>query len=121
MQPAGLALHNSLRARHGAAPLSWDDSLAGAAQQWAEGCVMQHSNGGWGENLAMGYSSPDGSVQVCGCLASPQGDGTSTHVPCLDMLTKRVCTVDLLTASSKWSKSPKSMAWPVCSALLSSP
>jgi hypothetical protein len=65
---AVLALHNSLRAKHGATPLSWSASLAAGSQDWANGCVMQHSNGGhssgYGENLAMGYPDPTAAVQV---------------------------------------------------------
>ena len=59
-----LNLHNTLRARHGASPLSWDASLASAAQEWANRCVFQHSGGG-GENLAQYFSTPVQAVQVC--------------------------------------------------------
>lgn len=57
-----LALHNALRARHGASPLSWSASLAAASQDWANRCVFQHSGGG--ENLAQYFSSPTQAVQV---------------------------------------------------------
>ena len=61
---AVLDLHNALRARHGAGPLTWSPELASGAQGWAEGCVMEHSGGdSWGENLAMGYAPTD-AVQV---------------------------------------------------------
>ena len=43
-----LTLHNNLRATHGANPLSWDNNLASKAQQWANGCVFQHSGGSLG-------------------------------------------------------------------------
>ena len=43
-----LSAHNSIRAEHGAAPLSWSDQLAGKAQQWANGCVFRHSGGSLG-------------------------------------------------------------------------
>jgi hypothetical protein len=66
-----LALHNSLRAKHGVAPLTWSDSIAAGAQSWANGCVMQHSNSGYGENLAMGYNSPAEAVQVRPCMRGP--------------------------------------------------
>lgn len=49
--------HNTERAAHGAAPLTWSDDLASAAQSWANGCVFQHSGGSlgpYGENLAAG-------------------------------------------------------------------
>ncbi|KZT30346.1 PR-1-like protein [Neolentinus lepideus HHB14362 ss-1] len=52
-----LSAHNSVRAQHGASPLSWSDNLASKAQQWANGCVFQHSGGSlgpFGENLAAG-------------------------------------------------------------------
>ena len=40
-----LSAHNSVRARHGASPLTWSNTLAAAAQKWSNGCVFQHS--GW--------------------------------------------------------------------------
>eukprot|EP00877_Chromochloris_zofingiensis_P015156 jgi/Chrzof1/9895/Cz04g19290.t1 len=52
---AVLDQHNSYRAKHQVAPLAWSNSLAARAQNWANGCVFQHS--GSGENLAMGHAS----------------------------------------------------------------
>ncbi|KAK0481902.1 CAP domain-containing protein [Armillaria novae-zelandiae] len=52
--------HNTFRAQHGAADLTWSDELAGKAQQWANGCVFKHSGGSlgsFGENLAAGTGS----------------------------------------------------------------
>ncbi|KAK0246060.1 CAP domain-containing protein [Armillaria nabsnona] len=52
--------HNTVRAQHGAADLTWSDELAGKAQQWANGCVFKHSGGSlgsFGENLAAGTGS----------------------------------------------------------------
>ncbi|KAA1468657.1 PR-1-like protein [Dentipellis sp. KUC8613] len=52
-----LSGHNSFRAQHGAAALTWSDELASKAQQWANGCVFKHSGGSlgpFGENLAAG-------------------------------------------------------------------
>ncbi|EPQ60852.1 PR-1-like protein [Gloeophyllum trabeum ATCC 11539] len=52
-----LSTHNSVRAQHGASPLTWSDDLAGKAQQWANGCDFKHSGGSlgpFGENLAAG-------------------------------------------------------------------
>lgn len=43
-----LSAHNVVRAQHGANPLSWSDDLAAKAQQWANGCVFQHSGGSLG-------------------------------------------------------------------------
>jgi uncharacterized protein YkwD len=45
---AYLSGHNSVRAQHGAAALTWSDDLAGKAQQWANGCKFQHSGGSLG-------------------------------------------------------------------------
>ena len=47
--------HNTFRALHGAAALSWNDTLAAGAQEWADKCVFKHGEGalnGWGENLS---------------------------------------------------------------------
>ncbi|KAJ8083589.1 hypothetical protein PM082_009464 [Marasmius tenuissimus] len=52
-----LKAHNDFRAKHGAAALTWSDTLASAAQTWANKCVFQHSGGAvgpYGENLAAG-------------------------------------------------------------------
>ncbi|GLB36328.1 putative protein with SCP / Tpx-1 / Ag5 / PR-1 / Sc7 family of extracellular domains [Lyophyllum shimeji] len=57
---AYLSAHNTVRANHGAAPLTWSDDLASKAQEWADGCVFQHSGGKFGrlgENLAAGTGS----------------------------------------------------------------
>jgi len=54
-----LTAHNTVRAQHGAVDLTWSDDLATAAQNWASGCVFQHSGGSlgaFGENLAAGSS-----------------------------------------------------------------
>jgi len=55
-----LSAHNSVRAQHGAAALTWNNTLADAAQQWADGCKFVHSGGSlgpYGENLAAGTGS----------------------------------------------------------------
>ena len=49
--------HNQLRAKHCAPPLRWSASVAASAQKWANqlrdrGCVLGHSGGQYGENLA---------------------------------------------------------------------
>ncbi|KIJ68256.1 hypothetical protein HYDPIDRAFT_24553 [Hydnomerulius pinastri MD-312] len=52
-----LDTHNNERAQYDAAALVWNDTLANAAQQWANGCVFEHSGGSlgpYGENLAAG-------------------------------------------------------------------
>ncbi|TCD63996.1 hypothetical protein EIP91_004698 [Steccherinum ochraceum] len=60
---AYLSAHNTVRAQHGAAALTWSDNLASKAQQWANGCVFQHSGGTlgpFGENLAAGTGTSYG-------------------------------------------------------------
>jgi uncharacterized protein YkwD len=49
--------HNKYRAAHGAAPLSWSSELASYAASHTTDCVMHHSGGPYGENLAFGYGS----------------------------------------------------------------
>ncbi|ESK98377.1 hypothetical protein Moror_127 [Moniliophthora roreri MCA 2997] len=54
-----LEAHNSVRAQHGAQPLTWSDEAASKAQQWANNCKFEHSGGSlgsFGENLAAGTS-----------------------------------------------------------------
>lgn len=51
--------HNEARALHGAEPLQWSADLASKAQQWANECRFEHSNGAlssdpYGENIAAG-------------------------------------------------------------------
>jgi uncharacterized protein YkwD len=65
-----LAAHNRVRAKHCAAPLAWSPELAKVAQKWADhlraaGCVFEHSQTDYGENLAAGSDGaldPDGVV-----------------------------------------------------------
>jgi uncharacterized protein YkwD len=40
-----LSAHNTVRARHGAVALKWNNNLAAAAQKWADKCVFKHSGG----------------------------------------------------------------------------
>jgi len=54
---AFLHSQNTVRARHGASPLSWENLLASKAEQWAAHCQFKHSGGTlgpFGENLAAG-------------------------------------------------------------------
>jgi uncharacterized protein YkwD len=56
-----LEAHNHYRAKHCAPALQWSDELAASAQAWADalarrGCVLDHSHGKYGENLASGTS-----------------------------------------------------------------
>ncbi|KAJ7630658.1 CAP domain-containing protein [Roridomyces roridus] len=61
-----LAAHNSVRAQHGASPVTWSDAAAAKAQEWADKCTNTHSGGTLGplgENLAAGtgdFSIEDG-------------------------------------------------------------
>jgi len=62
---AYLDAHNTLRANHNAAALTWSDMLATAAQTWADKCVFNHSDGSlgpYGENLAAGSDLGIGSA-----------------------------------------------------------
>ncbi|KAG7879809.1 hypothetical protein KL905_001303 [Ogataea polymorpha] len=60
-QEAILKEHNDKRALHGVDALTWDDTLAQYAQNYADqySCsgVLTHSGGKYGENLALGYST----------------------------------------------------------------
>jgi len=74
-----LSTHNSFRAKHGAAPLEWDNQLAGKAQQWANKCVFKHSGGTlgpYGENLAAGTG---GSYNINAAVKSWTDESTSYH------------------------------------------
>lgn len=42
---AYLESHNAFRAKHGAAPLVWNEELASKAKQWSANCKMEHSGG----------------------------------------------------------------------------
>ncbi|KAF9260264.1 PR-1-like protein [Marasmius fiardii PR-910] len=62
-----LNAHNAFRAKHGAAPLKWSNTLAGAAQKWVNGCNFKHSGGAvghYGENLAAGTGGFNGVAGV---------------------------------------------------------
>jgi len=75
-----LSAHNAVRARHGAAPLTWSDLLASKAQEWANGCVHEHSGGSlgpYGENLAAGTGSGFGIQEAIGLWA----DEVSSYNP----------------------------------------
>jgi pathogenesis-related protein 1 len=43
-----LSAHNTVRRQHGAADLIWNNTLASAGQQWADGCKFEHSGGSLG-------------------------------------------------------------------------
>ncbi|KAF9774141.1 hypothetical protein IL306_007891 [Fusarium sp. DS 682] len=60
-QQKALDLHNEARKAVGNEPLTWDDSLASGAQEWADHLAqtgsLEHSGGEDGENLYMGSGS----------------------------------------------------------------
>lgn len=58
--------HNKVRSQFGAGSLSWSDDLASYAQNYLDkiNCQFQHSNGPYGENLAMGYSDLEKSMSA---------------------------------------------------------
>ncbi len=80
-----LAAHNEERASHGVDPLSWSDTVAESAKEWADqlalqNCSMKHSSGPYGENLyyrwttntsANSIASPE---EVVGGLVSEKAD-----------------------------------------------
>jgi hypothetical protein len=45
-------------------PLTWDSTVAAAAQTWANGCKFQHSSNGYGENIyaSTGSATPSAIV-----------------------------------------------------------
>jgi uncharacterized protein YkwD len=64
--------HNRHRAKHCAPPLRWSSEVAESAQRWADGlarrgCILDHSHGRYGENLASGtpgYLGPEAVVEM---------------------------------------------------------
>ncbi|KAI8980249.1 CAP domain-containing protein [Pilobolus umbonatus] len=50
-----LKVHNDHRAKHHSPALVWNTTMATYAQKWVNKCKFAHSNGPYGENLAMGY------------------------------------------------------------------
>ena len=63
-----LNAHNDFRAQHGAAPLTWSDTLANAAQSWADRCVFEHSGGAVGPYGGT-YTHCSGVILVDGFLS----------------------------------------------------
>jgi|SRR5690242_1382593 len=65
-QRAILNATNLYRRQHNASELSWNTTLAEAAQDWSEGCEFEHSGGPTGENLAAGYPNATAAVEAWG-------------------------------------------------------
>ncbi|KAK2754228.1 hypothetical protein FQN54_007107 [Arachnomyces sp. PD_36] len=61
-----LDVTNRYREEHHVSNLSWNDSLADIALDWAKGCEFEHSHGDPGENLAMGFQSLTGAIEAWG-------------------------------------------------------
>ncbi|XP_034680895.1 pathogenesis-related leaf protein 6-like [Vitis riparia] len=63
-----LNAHNTARAQVGVGPMSWDNTVAAYAQNYAKqrigDCNLVHSGGPYGENLARGSSSLTGTGAV---------------------------------------------------------
>ncbi|KAK6341035.1 hypothetical protein TWF696_009345 [Orbilia brochopaga] len=59
-----LDTHNSIRAKYGAPPLSWNQEMADYAMQHTTDCQMHHTGGPYGENLAMGYDSIEAAINA---------------------------------------------------------
>jgi uncharacterized protein YkwD len=59
-------LHNSLRAKHSAPPVTWNSTLSDYALEYLskQNCVFEHSGGPYGENIAMGYSDATDAIQA---------------------------------------------------------
>jgi len=53
-QAAILNLHNDLRAKHNAPPLTWNNTLCIYAQNWIMECNFEHNYLDFGQNLAAG-------------------------------------------------------------------
>lgn len=80
-----LKAHNVLRCVHGSPPVTWNAAAAASAQTWANGLTtLTHSKsyleappaGPGGENLAMGYATPEDSTvgwysEIDSCASLP--------------------------------------------------
>jgi uncharacterized protein YkwD len=63
--------HNRARAKHCAPPLGWSPKIAASAQKWANTlrerrCMLGHSGGRYGENLAAGTQGTLDAARVVG-------------------------------------------------------
>lgn len=61
-----LETHNRYRSEHNVTDLSWNETSAEFAAEWAERCVFEHSGGPTGENLSAGYANATAAVEVWG-------------------------------------------------------
>jgi uncharacterized protein YkwD len=80
--PEGSPLLNGITAAHNAAraavmpapstplpPLTWSATVAAAAQTWANKCMFQHSNNGYGENIYADTGQGDAQAVVSDWVA----------------------------------------------------
>lgn len=61
-----LNITNSYRQQHNATALTWNDTLADTAKDWAKKCGFEHSGGPTGENLASGYENVTAGIMAWG-------------------------------------------------------
>lgn len=59
-----LASANAARAKYGARPLKWNDSLYTGADQWARQCKFQRGPGSHGENLFVTTAASDNRTTI---------------------------------------------------------
>ena len=83
LQNTILNTHNQERAAVGVGPLTWSDSIAASAQNWADNLLstgnLVHSTGtGYGENLASGGGPSYATVEV---LQQSWVDEKNSYVP----------------------------------------
>ena len=62
-QDVVLSNHNFFRSEHNVSDLTWNDTLATFASNWAKKCEFEHSGGPYGENLAAGYQNATAAVE----------------------------------------------------------
>jgi hypothetical protein len=73
------AAHNRWRRTVGVRPLEWSETVAASARRWAttlarQGCAMEHSRLGYGENLAWFQNQSPSPAQVVDLWASERKD-----------------------------------------------
>ncbi|XP_022148830.1 basic form of pathogenesis-related protein 1-like [Momordica charantia] len=63
-----VAIHNAIRAQYGVGPVTWNQTLADYAQNYANSkyatCEMKHSGGPYGENLLEAYETTSAELTV---------------------------------------------------------
>ncbi|KAJ7337710.1 CAP domain-containing protein, partial [Mycena albidolilacea] len=110
-----LSAHNMVCAKHGAVALKWNNSLAVAAQKWADKCVFKHSGGTlgqFGENLAAG--APASTDRGCAVNATDRREckATARDRPFPTATTEVGCAVK--TCSNIFPQIPGGAAFHVC-------